>query len=386
MAHSRPWYKRNGGEFITGTLHMSLEQRGAYSVLIDYMNDREARIPDNPRYIAGILNCSTRKWGAIRDFLIADGKLMEVNGYLSNPRFERELAARRGEHEAAVEHGRAGGIKSAMIRQEAAQQSEMDFSDRFQARDKPEISPRYEKLDEIKKQKSQKSAVEIQPPPQPIRAREESRDIYTTQPDPSPPPSAGARDSEPDPPSQSQKPERLDDTDLHRMFEAVQDASGHRPIQPAQINRAFGFVERWRGLGISFDDVVIPTIQRELARSTDKITRTLGRFDPAILAEHAAQAAARKTGRDARPPPPPVFEIDGEDPAMVPIRREIAGRIGAIAYATAFNANTRLSTDRNGRDDPVLIISGKGARTADENLGAFRAIAKRHGLKDVWTR
>ena len=87
----RPWYKRFPADFIAGTLGLSLEEKGAYSVVLDMIYDRGEPIPDDARWIARVCGCSTRKWTSLRRRLIDTGKLTAANGCLSNPRAEAML-------------------------------------------------------------------------------------------------------------------------------------------------------------------------------------------------------------------------------------------------------------------------------------------------------
>ncbi|CAL9915138.1 hypothetical protein LSO9J_80044 [Candidatus Liberibacter solanacearum] len=38
--NNRPWYKRYPADFISGVLELTLEQKRAYSIIIDLMYDR----------------------------------------------------------------------------------------------------------------------------------------------------------------------------------------------------------------------------------------------------------------------------------------------------------------------------------------------------------
>jgi len=61
---TRPWYRRFPDNFIAGTVGLTLEEKGAYSLVLDLMYVRGGPVPDEPRYIAGVCNCSVRKWNA----------------------------------------------------------------------------------------------------------------------------------------------------------------------------------------------------------------------------------------------------------------------------------------------------------------------------------
>lgn len=112
-AMSRPWYRRFPDNFIAGTVGLTLEEKGAYSLVLDLMYVRGGPVPDEPRYIAGVCNCSVRKWNAIRAKLIADGKIHVVNGYLTNDRAEKEIENAAKDAQERAENGAKGGNKTA---------------------------------------------------------------------------------------------------------------------------------------------------------------------------------------------------------------------------------------------------------------------------------
>lgn len=109
----RPWYKRYGGDFISGTLGLSLEEKGAYSLVLDLIYDRGGPIPDDPRYIAGVCGCSVRRWNAIRERLLSAGKIVATDGRLSNARAEKEIKNAAKTARKFAENGSKGGEKRA---------------------------------------------------------------------------------------------------------------------------------------------------------------------------------------------------------------------------------------------------------------------------------
>lgn len=109
----RPWYRRFPDNFIAGTVGLSLEEKGAYSLVLDLIYVRGGPVPDEPRYIAGVCNCSVRKWNAIRQRLIDLGKIEVVDGYLMNRRAEKELETSAETSRERAESGAKGGEKSA---------------------------------------------------------------------------------------------------------------------------------------------------------------------------------------------------------------------------------------------------------------------------------
>lgn len=86
-----PWYKRYPSDFIQGTIGLTLEQKGAYSICLDLMYEKGGPIVDNCRTIARACGCSLQKWNKIRGELIKAEKLNEADGHLSNGRAVYEM-------------------------------------------------------------------------------------------------------------------------------------------------------------------------------------------------------------------------------------------------------------------------------------------------------
>lgn len=76
----RAWYKRCGADFIEGTMGLSLEEKGAYSLVLDLIYSHGGPIADDPRWLAGVCNVSTRKWATIQKTLISAGKITVKDG------------------------------------------------------------------------------------------------------------------------------------------------------------------------------------------------------------------------------------------------------------------------------------------------------------------
>ncbi len=86
-----PYYKAYPRDFIEGTIGMSFELKGAYRLVLDLIYMQGGNLPDDDRYISGLLGCSLRKWSALRADLIAAGKLQVSNDCLTNYRAIIEL-------------------------------------------------------------------------------------------------------------------------------------------------------------------------------------------------------------------------------------------------------------------------------------------------------
>jgi uncharacterized protein YdaU (DUF1376 family) len=86
-----PYYKAYPRDFIEGTIGMSFEDKGAYRLVLDLIYMQGGELPDDPRYISGLLGCTVRKWKAIRNRLISAGKLAVCGACLTNKRAIIEL-------------------------------------------------------------------------------------------------------------------------------------------------------------------------------------------------------------------------------------------------------------------------------------------------------
>lgn len=110
---SARWYKRCGADFIHGTMMLSLEEKGAYSLCLDLIYDRGGPIPDDARWLSGVCGVSIRKWNAIRERLLSLGKLVSDDGLLSNARAAEELVSAELSARERAESGAKGGRKRA---------------------------------------------------------------------------------------------------------------------------------------------------------------------------------------------------------------------------------------------------------------------------------
>jgi uncharacterized protein YdaU (DUF1376 family) len=86
-----PYYKRYPRDFIEGTIGMPFELKGCYSVILDMIYMQGGKLPDDARYISGLLGCSIRKWKSLRDELVGMGKLKVSGEFLTNYRAVSEL-------------------------------------------------------------------------------------------------------------------------------------------------------------------------------------------------------------------------------------------------------------------------------------------------------
>ena len=86
-----PYYKAYPRDFIEGTIGMPFEVKCAYRVVLDLIYMQGDNLPDDARYISGLLGCSIRKWTGIRAALVEAGKLQVSGEILTNCRVVSEL-------------------------------------------------------------------------------------------------------------------------------------------------------------------------------------------------------------------------------------------------------------------------------------------------------
>lgn len=377
MARHRPWYKRFPADFIHGVRGLSLEAVGAYSLLIDILNDRDAPLVDDARFIAGLLGVPTQRWNKLRTELLRAGKITIDKGHLTNPRFERERAERHILSAEAAEHGRHG----AQVANERRQQ-EMDLEPpaRARARTAPETSEKsqlnrkenaitFQLPSEQSDLTPHKTAKNDQGTPRPrARATQRLRDS----------------DRESTPTTESVTREgRLANADLKQLFDAVCEASGLHLVDPSAIDRAMRQVEAWRKENLDFDEVVLPAIRSVVAGSspTDH-TRTLGRFRFAIAREQALFLAR---GKNYRPPEPPLLLHPDEPPQMESIRQTLCQVMGSGPFALWFNQLRLVPSDE--RSDWIIIEGHMSTPLVQSNsFPTVQAVLRRKGFEHVFAR
>lgn len=90
------WYKRFPHAAISGMTSMSLEEVGAYNLLLDWMWVKDGKLPDDPKIIARYLHTNSRRWKRLRDRLISMHKIYVLDGHLRNDRLDREFRHANG--------------------------------------------------------------------------------------------------------------------------------------------------------------------------------------------------------------------------------------------------------------------------------------------------
>lgn len=105
MTRQTPWFRFDCRAWLDGTRALPPDVRGLYVDVLAIMYDRDGPIRDDDRWIAHQLHVSPRKWRAVRDVLVACGKLAVRDGTLINVRTQSELEQRAKQRRTNAENG-----------------------------------------------------------------------------------------------------------------------------------------------------------------------------------------------------------------------------------------------------------------------------------------
>lgn len=109
----RPWYKRFPSDFVNGCIsgHLTAEEVGVYAIILDMIYDR-GPIPNDPRWIGGMVQLSTRRSRQVIQSLIKKGKIQEAGEKLTNKRAEKEAENSAKDARKLSENGVKGAEKT----------------------------------------------------------------------------------------------------------------------------------------------------------------------------------------------------------------------------------------------------------------------------------
>lgn len=87
----RPYFCFYGDDWSGGTVGFTLEQEGFYLRFVKCQWSRQADLPDDIVWLSSALRCDPRTTRRLRKFLLDEGKVRSLNGYIYNPRMKREI-------------------------------------------------------------------------------------------------------------------------------------------------------------------------------------------------------------------------------------------------------------------------------------------------------
>lgn len=104
----QPWYP---DAHIADTANLTLEEQGAYRLLMDHMWIKGGAIRNNDKEVARLLRISIKRWKKIREQL-AEYLILEL-GIISQKRIQKDYKKACEISKQNKENGKAGGRKTA---------------------------------------------------------------------------------------------------------------------------------------------------------------------------------------------------------------------------------------------------------------------------------
>lgn len=112
MTHSL-WMPLYWGDYFKKTLHLSLEEHGAYLLLIGAYWERGRALPDDDSFFRSVTKSSSKKWKLVRPKVSEFFVLSE--GVWIHERIEEELLRSSNRQASAIANGRAGGLAKSKL-------------------------------------------------------------------------------------------------------------------------------------------------------------------------------------------------------------------------------------------------------------------------------
>jgi uncharacterized protein YdaU (DUF1376 family) len=107
------WMPLYWGDYFKDTLHLTLEQHGAYLLLIGAYWQRGRALPDDDSFFAAVTKSSTKKWKMVRPKV--EGFFQISEGHWRHERIEKELLRSSERQKSAIANGRAGGLAKSKL-------------------------------------------------------------------------------------------------------------------------------------------------------------------------------------------------------------------------------------------------------------------------------
>lgn len=115
--NTRPWFKFYTRDFRDGVRVLTLEEIGAYTLILSLLYETGGRLKDDERILCAQIGCDVRVWRRVRARLLAEGKFTATDdGFLTNDRASKEIASAEHLSEVRRTSGRSGGQQSGKSR------------------------------------------------------------------------------------------------------------------------------------------------------------------------------------------------------------------------------------------------------------------------------
>lgn len=315
MAATRlPWYKRNPTKYLMATRDLTCEERGAYNDILELLYERDRRVADDSRFLAGFMGLSVRRWNQIRQSLLDAGKLKELNGYLTNDEFEAQRLQSEDKHKERQTWGHKGG----KARAEKAKRQKREELERRQGSlslsggigENPPFGPKTTLKATLPDGSTGHRDIKTNLSrflPEFISEKSDSK-LSTNGGNP-PPDLKLARGRE----SRVRKEDIYSPTTESLTLRAT-GLAGVSTLKPATLERETAIVQRWVDAGLDFEESVFPTIEREVERTSERIN-SLAFFDGLV---RKAKGRKRKSEPSSYP-----AGTDDDDPTVHAVREKL---------------------------------------------------------------
>lgn len=154
MSRQSPWFKCFPTDWLEGTRNLTPEQRGVYFDCLCLIYEFERPLKDDDKWMSHQLHISPRLWRSIRDALVAAGKLVVVDGGLTNVRANFEIDSRLSQRRVKAE----SAVKRERTKRETSEKRNENNETEAQEH-------HYARLDEM--QEARVQTVEVETPPTP---------------------------------------------------------------------------------------------------------------------------------------------------------------------------------------------------------------------------
>jgi uncharacterized protein YdaU (DUF1376 family) len=89
------WYKRDPRAALTGMRGLTLEECGAYNIILDLIYIHDGELKDDSRFICHELHCNAQRWQRLKARLLDLGKIYMHAGMIRNERADDEVQSWR---------------------------------------------------------------------------------------------------------------------------------------------------------------------------------------------------------------------------------------------------------------------------------------------------
>lgn len=124
---SRPWFKFYTRDFRDGVRVLSLEEIGAYTLILSLIYETNGRLVNDERAICAQIGCDVRVWRRVSARLVAEGKItLTEEGCWTNERAQAEITSAELLAKKRQTSGRIGGQLSGKSRAKPLENKESD--------------------------------------------------------------------------------------------------------------------------------------------------------------------------------------------------------------------------------------------------------------------